>query len=168
MSASTQPVLGAQGSTRKRGRVGHEDGVGPTGQLGHADPATRGEHGREQVVCRVHVQRRALEILPVAQRDQKVVGGERLAADHTVLVAPGHPDRAQPLLLDLGDDPLRGFFLLVAPEPVSLDEADLADAEVFQPWHRSTSGSLPDQPPGPYGRLDRQSTAPPVLRHPAP
>jgi hypothetical protein len=26
---------------------------------------------------------------------------------------------------------------------VPLDEADLADAEVFKPWHHSTSGSRP-------------------------
>jgi hypothetical protein len=124
-------------------RVGHQDGVRPAGQLGHADTATRGEHGREQVVGGVHVQRRALEVLPVPQRDQEVVGGEGLAPDHTVLVAPGHPDRAQRLLLDLGDDPLGGLLLLVAPELVALDEADLADAQVLKAWHRSTSGSCP-------------------------
>jgi hypothetical protein len=28
------------------------------------------------------------KVLPVAQREQEVVGDERLAADHTVLIAP--------------------------------------------------------------------------------
>ena len=134
---------GVHGSTRKVVGSGTRMESGPPASSVMPTPPPEANMRREDVVGGVHVQRRALEVLAVAQREQEVVGGEGLAADDTVLVAPGHPDRAQPLLLDLGDDPLGGLLLLVAPELVALDEADLADAQVLKAWHRSTSGSCP-------------------------
>jgi hypothetical protein len=118
------------------GRVGHEDHVRIPAHLGDPEAAALDEQRHEDVVRRVHDERRALEVVAVAQSPQEVRDGHRLAAQDSVLVAPGDAHLAQAVVDDLAGEPLGRLALLIRPQPVLVDEAELADPDLADRGNR--------------------------------
>ena len=110
--------------------VGHDNHVRETGEFLDAKATACAERGREHGVGGVEAVDRAGEVRPIAHRRDRRLGREELGAWHAVLVDKHNPDRAQPLVANLGRDLACRLELLVGVESVLGDEPGRADAVV--------------------------------------
>ena len=123
MSHSTQPVCGAHGSTRKV--VGSAIiRKSPPPSISAMPKPPPGVNTGNTVLCAVSLASSVVVIeQPLRITARGLVRHHGLAAQDAVLVGKRQADDLEPVLLDPLVGLGRGLELLVAPQPVALDEA---------------------------------------------
>ena len=123
MSHSTQPVFGAHGSTRKVVGSAIIRKSAPPSISGMPKPPPAVNTGNT-VLCEVSLASSVVVMrAAVAHHARGVARHHGLAAQDAVLVGERQPHDLEAVLLDQPLGPRRRLELLLAPQPVALDEA---------------------------------------------